>query len=186
MLAAACGIGALRRDDPSGSARERLALETMLDPETCRLAWPSRVEVLALEEALSWSTCALLAKGGVDEALAGLGGIGLRPDERRTLVRMGMQEVQRRHGSLDLAEARALTVARVEDYVRRCREGHDLDREIKGLKLLTVVLGLTRTEPENAARAFLDALDQAVRQGPPDAARSAEVEVIDVPRLESP
>lgn len=64
-------------------------------------------------------------------------------------------------GSIE--EKRAIHERRLEAYISRCKETLDMDGEMKALKELGKVQGLTRTTPEDRDRDFLDAL-RAVAQ----------------------
>jgi len=58
-------------------------------------------------------------------------------------------------GGSSVEEDRALMIAQLKDLIARAKEEMNSDRELKALKQLAAIQGLTRTEPEDRAMDFM-------------------------------
>jgi hypothetical protein len=79
---------------------------------------------------------------------------GLSRRECLGLVRLARADALQ-YGRSSVEDDRALMVALLKDYTDRAREAFNLDGEMKGLRELARVQGLTRTEPEDKMSEFL-------------------------------
>lgn len=169
---------------PEGGTEElesgRIGLAGLLDPKVCRIAFPTRTQIMYFEEMLLEETIKELTNG-VNEAGAWLKNhYGLREREVRGVLAMAMSELRSR-GDHDVEEKRSLLEHRLAGFIQRSKEALDLNNEIKALKTLAVVQGLTRTEPEDANREFLEATNRVAQQSTRD---QPTMSVIEVPEKE--
>lgn len=79
---------------------------------------------------------------------------GLGRRECLGLIRLARADALR-FGRSSVEDDRALMVAQLKDFVDRSRDAMNLDGEMKGLRELARVQGLTRTEPEDKMSEFL-------------------------------
>ena len=79
---------------------------------------------------------------------------GLSRRECLGLVRLARADAVQ-YGRSSVEDDRSLMVAQLKDYVDRARDASNLDGEMKGLRELARVQGLTRTEPEDKMSEFL-------------------------------
>ena len=63
-------------------------------------------------------------------------------------------ELARERVSVDADMQRGLMVLRLENYVQRAKTAMHLGAELAGLKQLTLVLGLNKSEPEDSFDIF--------------------------------
>lgn len=109
--------------------------------------WPTPEEVLDFEEAalehIYKAFVSTSTSEAVDEARALL---GVSRFEGGGLVQAAVTQATR-VGRLDVEQKRQVMEARLEDVANRAREACDLDQELRALKQLGMVQGLTRTEP---------------------------------------
>lgn len=127
-----------------------LGLRGLYDPELIRLIFPTRTQLMAWEEIL------------IDEAtekLIDLGTLGVQKYLKRSHgylkheiahVTKAAKVMITRRNEFDPEEERALMALRVEDYIRRARSALDLKAEAFGLKQLSLINGLGKTDPEDA------------------------------------
>lgn len=80
---------------------------------------------------------------------------GIRRKEAIMILRVAKNQSQRETaGSIE--EKRAVHERRLENFLARSKETMDMDGEMKALKELAKIQGLTRVSPEDAAADFLD------------------------------
>lgn len=112
-------------------------------------SWPTQEEILYFENlvlgrALEW--CLKSSKGKTVKHLREL--LGLHAREAQQLVKLAVERGMQTDRD-DLDTKRYLTEGQVIDYIERAREAGDMNSEMKGMKLLAQVSGLTKTEPES-------------------------------------
>jgi len=129
-------------------------LQGLLDPHQCARCDVSAAEVLAFEEMLLAETLDLLLDAGERATVKHFKGeYGFAHKEANGLLRVvKTQALERSAASIE--EKRALQEMRLEDFIGRSKESLDMDGEMKGIKELAKIQGLTRTEPENQAEEF--------------------------------
>lgn len=132
----------------------RLGLIGLVDRETTRLLWPSRMQLIYWEEELIAETVELLTEEGTPKTRKRLREKhGLVRHEVQAMIRMALVRI-RELAEGDLEDQRSLMVMRLENYIQRSREAMDLRNELAGIKQMALVLGLTKTDPEDALSAF--------------------------------
>lgn len=120
--------------------------------------WPKRAELLFFEESLLEQLKVLIlrqSKRKTRDQMREL--LGLQVKEAGALISLAISEAQR-HDNEDLETKRFIAEGWLTDYIDRARECGDLNSEMKGLKELAKVQGLTRVEPENQ----MDIMVQAI------------------------
>ncbi|MEE8494663.1 MAG: hypothetical protein V3S25_11520 [Nitrospirales bacterium] len=120
--------------------------------------WPSRPELLFFEDALVEQLKTLIlrqSKGKTKTQMREL--LGLQIKEAGALIKLSLDEAQMQCDD-DLETKRFIAEGWLIDYIERSRECMDLNSEMKGLKELAKVQGLTRVEPENQ----MDIMVQAI------------------------
>ena len=138
-------------DTPAGLA----GVEHILQPRLARYNDVSIDMVLAFEDLV------------IEEAQSAIFQAGERPAMKHLRERLGLTRNEAL-GLVALARAsltddiptsveidRAFMVAQLREQIAAAKASLDLDQEFKALKLLAMVQGLTRSEPENAAKDFL-------------------------------
>lgn len=121
-------------------------------------AWPSRPELLNFEDSLIEqlkTLCLRQSKLKTRDHIRQL--LGLQIKEAGALIRLAVHEAQSQECD-DLETKRFIAEGWLTDYIERAKENGDLNSEMKGLKELAKVQGLTRVEPENQ----LDVMVQAI------------------------
>lgn len=161
-------------EDPRG----RAGVAGLLHPVTCRRAWPTRSQVIYFESMLIEETISQCALGRSEAAIYLAESYGLREREVRSVLATAATELRGRY-DMDIEEKRALLVARLEHFVGRARGAFDLNNEMKALKVLAVVEGLTRTEPEDANKQFLEVTHRIAAGAKPS--EGPELAVIEAP-----
>jgi len=144
--------------DDLGLARARRGpdcLRLLLDPALAPLVPVSVRQVNRLEELLIDQAQRVLfrhGERGVMDHFRSQYGLGRK--ECLGLVRLARADALQ-YGRSSVEDDRALMVAQLKDYVDRSRDALNLDGEMKGLRELARVQGLTRTEPEDKMSEFL-------------------------------
>jgi hypothetical protein len=137
-------------------------LQGMLDPRTAVHAAVTRKQIVELEDLM------------VDEAQRFIIDSGERPamhyfrlrhgftrNEAVGLMRLARAEALRMGGS-SVDENRAIMVSQLKDFVTRAKGAMSLGEELRALKELAKVQGLTQAEPEDVARDFLNVISRVV------------------------
>ncbi len=120
--------------------------------------WPGRPELLFFEDNLIEqlkTLCLRQSKKKTREQIRDL--LGLQIKEAGALIKLAISEAQM-HENDDLETKRFLAENWLIDYIERSKDCGDLNSEMKGLKELAKVQGLTRVEPENQ----MDIMVQAI------------------------
>lgn len=133
----------------------REGLLGLLHPATAQYAGVTDRQVLAMEELMIDEAGALIVDVG-ERATTGhfREKYGFSRKEALGLVRLARADALRAAGS-SVDEDRALMIANLKDLVARAKEEMNQERELKALKQLAAIQGLTRTEPENLGNDFL-------------------------------
>jgi hypothetical protein len=163
-------------DDPD---QGRYGMKGLTDVETIRQAFPSRLQIVAYEELLIEETLQTMTKFGQSRARKILRNRhGLSRREIEGLCKVAKAYI-RRQLDADIEEDRAFMVTRLEEFVLRARESLDLRAELAGMKQLTIVLGLARSEMSDAMSDFLNVVkDVSETRGPLQVIEDGEFEVI--------
>jgi hypothetical protein len=142
-----------------------LGLQGLLDPHQCARCDVSSAEVLAFEEMLLSTTLDMMLDKGERATMRHFKEeYGFSHKEATGLLRVVKTQALERSSS-SIEEKRALQEMRLEDFIGRSKETMDMDGEMKGIKELAKIQGLTRTEPENQAAEFFDVVKRvAARQ----------------------
>lgn len=165
------GIEDGSQDDPDLGKK---GLHGMLDPVYCRIAFPSRAEVVAFEEFIVGRTLEVLVEGEdpmgsrVDRSMIGTSGAmeflsrkyGLLPREARTVIDLARDRAKSVADG-DLAQNRAMMVLRLEAFISRLRQINPMDgrNELAALKQLAIVQGLAKAEQDNDLADMLRGFD---------------------------
>lgn len=132
-----------------------LGLRGLLHPKTCGRAGVSESNVLAIEELLVDEAQRLIVECGERPAIEHFRNrYGFARKEAIGLIRLARADALATGGS-SVEEDRALMIAQLKDLIARAKEEMNTERELKALKQLAAIQGLTRTEPEDQARDFM-------------------------------
>ncbi len=120
--------------------------------------WPSRPVLMFFEDNLIEQLKVLILKQSKTKTRNYMRDLlGLQVKEAGALIKLAIEEALRTDTE-DLETKRMLAEGWLTDYIERSRECGDLNSEMKGLKELVKVQGLTRVEPENQ----MDIMVQAI------------------------
>lgn len=129
-------------------------LRPLLNPKTVHRAMPTQAEICLFEMGMVRHAMTLLNRGPIHAAQNLTQEYKLHEREVRSLLCMAAAEMRDLYDQpMDIR--RAAMEHRIEGYVERAQEAMDLNSEMKALKALAAISGLTRTEPENADEDFL-------------------------------
>jgi hypothetical protein len=159
---AAASVGkCLRLDVTEGLAP---CFMDLLNPRTTHLWDVTPRQVMALED--------LLVDGALDSLLK-VGEIAsvrhfrthflMEAKEARELFRLAKAQLQRRHAGT-MEEKRALAEARLEDLIARAREEMNTQTELRAIKELAKIQGITRTSPEDMGMEFYQTVKRIATQ----------------------
>lgn len=155
----------------SDDRHDQGAITLMLEQE--RDAWcATPEELLAVEDLILVGARQQISRNGFDSAVNALrskptaanylppeeptivlAAPGLVRWEAECVVSAARQDLQRYH-EIDVATARSLLLARIDDFCKRARKALDLRAELQGIKLIALIQGLGRTEPEDSMAIF--------------------------------
>lgn len=151
-----CPVAAVLAEELGVAASEGGAagLRGLLDPRTCGHAGVTPKMVVGLEELLVDEAARAILECGERATVEHLRGrYGLARREAAALVRLARADAMR-GGSSSVEEDRALMVLMLKDLAARTKEEMNTDKELRVLKELARVQGLTRSEPEDLGRLF--------------------------------
>jgi hypothetical protein len=116
------------------------------------------------------------------------GAYGLSRREALGLVNLARADALK-YGRSSVEDDRALMVAVLKDYLDRARESMNMGDEIRAIREMARVQGLTRTEPENVAAEFLGVVRrvsgrQEALQLAPAAAEALDIDEDDIREVE--
>lgn len=151
-----CSVAAVLADELRIASTEdgRAGLRGLLDSRTCGHAGVTPRMVASLEDLLVDDAARAILECGERATIEHLRGkYGLARKEAAALVRLARADAMR-GGSSSVEEDRALMVLQLKDLVARCREEMNTDKELRVLRELARVQGLTRSEPEDLGRLF--------------------------------
>lgn len=147
----------------------RYGLIGLLNLDMCRLCFPTRLQIITWEQVLIEETLELLVSSSIVNTRKTLNRrYGFVSNEIQVLVRLANQLAVRLTEG-DIENARGLMVLRLEEYMRRAKDGLDLRAEMSALKQLTIVQGLSAEQPDDFLAKMIDsvrAIGQERRQGP--------------------
>lgn len=127
---------------------------SLLDPRTCGGAGVSPRMVAAFEDLLVDEAAKAILESGERATLEHFRTkYGFARKEASGLIRLARADAMRM-GSSSVEEDRALMVLQLKDLAARTREEFNTDRELRVLKELARVQGLTRSDPEDLGRLF--------------------------------
>lgn len=136
----------------------RYGLTGLLDIETVRLAFPTRLQILTWEELITEEAMDLLIDTSVQRTRKLLKQrYGLQAHEITTVLRLAIRLAQLQT-SADPEENRSVMVMRLEDYVRRARESIDMRSEMNGLKQMSIVQGLGSEDKQDLFSGMIEAV----------------------------
>lgn len=161
-----------------------VGLAGLLDPSQCSRSDVTPTEVLAFEEMLLFEALDLILDRGERAAIKHYRAtycFSLK--EANGLLRVVKTLAVERSAS-SIEEKRALQEMRLEDYIGRTKDTMDMDGEMKGIKELAKVQGLTRTEPENQGREFFEVVKRISAQQDLALLPAADVAALDSRRAE--
>lgn len=133
-----------------------LGLQGILDPQQCARCDVRAREVIAFEELAIHQALQLLLDAGERACIKHFREkYGFSLKEAKGLIRL-VKATAVEAAAASTEEKRALAEMRLEDQLGRYKESMDMDGELKTIKELARIQGLTRTEPENQAADFAD------------------------------
>ena len=146
----------LARDLGIERTREgQLGLQGLLHPKTCQFAGVTEEQILSIEELLIDEAQKLIIECGERAAIEHFRNrYGFARKESVGLIRLARADALAMGGS-SVEEDRAIMVANLKDLIGRAKEEMNSDKELKALKQLAAIQGLTRTEPEDRAADFM-------------------------------
>jgi len=131
------------------------AVSAFLDLRTARGTGVSGGDVLAFEELAVDEAHELLVEAGERALLRHFRGkYHLSRQEVVDLVMMGRARARELHSS-DIEENRALLEAQLKDYLGRAKESMNMADELRAMRELARVQGLTRVDPDDLPGDFL-------------------------------
>ena len=157
----------------------RFGMRGLTDVETIREAFPSRFQLEAYEELLVEEALQAMTEFGQARARKILRDRhGLSRREIEGLCKIAKAHIRKQMES-DIEEDRAFMVTRLEEFIRRARDTLELRAELAGLKQLTIVLGLARSEMGDAMSDFVSVVtDVAGSRGALPKIEEGEFEVL--------
>lgn len=127
----------------------------LFEPQTIRSAFPNRAEIMLWEASIVDRVADRIVDHGTKNTLLWLHEHhGLTSDEARGIQMLARKVLKARMLSGDVEEDRAIMLARLDDYVRRAKANMNMRAEINGYKLQTIILGLSKAEPDDVATQF--------------------------------
>lgn len=161
-----------------------LGLQGLLDPHDAVMCDVTADQVIAFEEMMMEGALDLLLDVGERAAVKHYREqYGLTRKEVAGLLRLAKaQALSRTMAATE--EKRALQEARLEDFIGRAKEAMNMDDEMKALKELAKVQGLTRGEPESDAAEFLEVVRRVAKKQDADSIPAHEVRLLDAHRAE--
>ena len=133
----------------------RIGFNGLLHPKTCQYSGVTIEHILALEELLVDEAQKLIIENGERPAIEHFRvQYSFTRKEAVALIRLARADALTMSGN-SVDEDRALMIAQLKDLVARAKEEVNSDRELKALKELAKIQGLTRTAPEDIQRDFM-------------------------------
>lgn len=130
-------------------------LAGLLDPALVRLAWPGRSVLLAWERLLVEQTLDLIVHAGPLYAKDELFKLhGLQVHEIQSLLKIA-RIASKTYTEGDIEEHRSIMVLRLESLLERAKEALDTRSEMHAIKQLSIILGLSKADPEDAVEDFI-------------------------------
>jgi len=172
----------------TGTERGLRGMRGLLHHQTAMHAGVTPKQVLAMEDLLVDEAQDVIVDCGERAAIKHIRDeYGFGRNEAIGLIRLARADALATGGS-SVEEDRAIMVAQLKDLVGRAKEEMNIDKELKALKQLAAIQGLTRTDPENLAKDFMQVIAQVA--GRQDAAleapRALEPRTVDAVAFEHP
>lgn len=144
----------------------KMGLHGVLEPKMSRLLWPSRFALGSFEESLTIEALEQMQQSGGSRGTRKYlrEKYGFLPGECTAVISAASREAIRQTGSEDTVQARAMLVLRLEEMMERARDAVDIKSELAALRLLATVQGITRSDPEDTAAAFVKAIDNVSKR----------------------
>lgn len=136
----------------------------MTNPHTIRLAFPTRLQIMSWEYILIMETLDMLISRGTHTAYKHLTDkYGLTHIESHGLIKM-TQRFAKNLMTSEREEQRAMMLLRCEEQVNRAKDACDLNSELKIVKMMAMLMGLTRTEAEDDISEFAEIVKAATNE----------------------
>lgn len=155
--AEALGVG--DRGDMKAMKIQNQGLAMLAHAPVAAEAWPSRDQILTIEEMMIEETLKSVIEQSQNAARKRLmSSYGLSDPEASMLLMHARRRAQTSVLSGDIEDHRALTVLRMEDIAERAREGLDLRAELAAYKEISHILGLRASETSDTMEEITDTL----------------------------
>lgn len=144
----------IEHGSPTEPEYGRLGLMGLITPTFAPQCWPSPIVLIQYEALLVDEIINSLIKEGSRHTHKSLYSVhGFTPHETRGLIRLGLLEMQA-HADTDIEMDKAQLSLRLDDLISRARLACDQRVELGALKQLSIIRGVTRTEPEDQSVEF--------------------------------
>lgn len=145
-----------KRLNLSSTEGGRRGLKWLLEPETVREMWIRPEVLVAWENIMLSEMLEIQLDLGVHE-----GQVEARKKFELSVMETRILGDLSRIAAPDIAAdnletKKALMELRIDKFMRRAREEQDLRAELQGLKLLSIIQGLNKAEPEDDMKAMID------------------------------
>lgn len=142
----------------------RRGMMGLANANLCRLAFPTKMQLIAWEYLLITETLWQLTNKGAAYAFKWLmHKYGYNHIETNGILRM-TKRFARDLVNAERAEDRAIMLLRCEQMMKRARGALDLKAEHNAMKQMSAILGLTRTEEDETLTDFVNVVKQATNQ----------------------
>ena len=134
----------------------RYGLTGILDAETIRAVFPTKIQILTWEHVLIDQVLDMLIEGSqrwVRRRLFEMYGFFDR--EIDSLIQLAQARAMQQHCG-DKDQNRAIMVMKIQDFIRRSKDGLNFKAEMDGLKQLSIVMGLTAEQEDTILGDLVD------------------------------
>jgi len=161
-----------------------LGLHGLLDPALAEQCDVSSGNVIAFEELIVNSAMNIMLDVGERACIKHFrAAYGFSRKECIGIIRVAKVNAMERSAA-SIEEKRAMQELRLEDIIGRAKEDLDKDTEMKGIKELARVQGLTRTEPENQGVEFAAVVQRVSKRQDLEIMSPADIKRLDAARAE--
>lgn len=162
----------------------RLGLQGLLDPALAVACDVSSGHVIAFEDLIVTECMNILLDLGERACIKHFREeYGFSRKECIGLIRVAKVSALERSAA-GIEEKRAMQELRYEDIIGRAKEALDTDTELKAMKELARIQGLTRTEPENMGMEFLSVVKLVAQRQDAEIMSQEDIQLLDAPRAE--
>lgn len=145
----------MNRGAPLAPWMGRYGLRGLSSPDTIGKVWPTPKAICDFEMLLVEAVTESLIEEGVVKARRELHEtLGLREDEKASVMAMARRRAEQMVGQASLEENRAIASMRAEQALARAKDNLNLREEVNILKLISQLQGLTKSEPEDFNQNF--------------------------------